>query len=188
MPEPLALQEVTSPIGALRLAATSQGLVRIAFPRERGLGFRGWLERHLPEASPVDWVPVLDKVATELEEYFSGRRTVFTVPLDLRGTPFQRAVWEELLRVPYGEVRSYGEVARVLGRPSAARAVGAAVGSNPEASAAASRPSESFSHWSGRACPPDNCSKKGPFVEGQIRSRACSASAIRSSASSSPQA
>jgi O-6-methylguanine DNA methyltransferase len=131
MPEPLALQEVTSPIGALRLAATSQGLVRIAFPRERGLGFRGWLERHLPEASPVDWVPVLDKVATELEEYFSGRRTVFTVPLDLRGTPFQRAVWEELLRVPYGEVRSYGEVARVLGRPSAARAVGAAVGSNP---------------------------------------------------------
>jgi O-6-methylguanine DNA methyltransferase len=131
MPERLALREVSSPIGVLRLAATSTGLVRLAFPRERGLGFQGWLERHLPDASPVDWVPVLDKVAAELEEYFSGRRRVFETPLDLRGTPFQRAVWEELLRVPYGEVRSYGEVARVLGRPRAARAVGAAVGANP---------------------------------------------------------
>jgi methylated-DNA-[protein]-cysteine S-methyltransferase len=74
---------------------------------------------------------VLDKVAAELEEYFSGRRTEFTTPIDLRGTPFQRAVWEELLRVPYGELRSYGEVAKILGRPRAARAVGTAVGANP---------------------------------------------------------
>ncbi len=131
MPEQLALREFSSPIGALRLAATSKGLVRLAFPRERGLGFRGWLERHVPDASSVDWVPVLDKVAAELEEYFSGRRTAFSVPLDLRGTPFQRAVWEELLRIPYGEVRSYGEVAGIRGRPRAARAVGTAVGANP---------------------------------------------------------
>ena len=79
MPEQLALREFSSPIGALRLAATSKGLVRLAFPRERGLGFRGWLERHVPDASSVDWVPVLDKVAAELEEYFSGRRTAFSV-------------------------------------------------------------------------------------------------------------
>jgi O-6-methylguanine DNA methyltransferase len=131
MSEQLALWELASPLGTLRLAATPKGLVRIAFPRSRGLAFQGWVERHIPEASKVDWVPTVDKANAELDDYFAGRLTVFSAPLDLRGTPFQIAVWEHLRRIPYGEVESYGHVARALRRPNASRAVGGAVGANP---------------------------------------------------------
>lgn len=131
MAEQLALWEVPSPLGTLRLAATPKGLVRLAFPRSRGLAFRGWVERHILEASRVDWLPTVDKISVELDEYFAGRLTTFSTPLDLRGTPFQRSVWEHLLRIPYGEVQSYGDVARTLDRPRASRAVGGAVGANP---------------------------------------------------------
>jgi methylated-DNA-[protein]-cysteine S-methyltransferase len=74
---------------------------------------------------------VLARAATQLAEYFAGARRVFDVPLAPRGTDFQQGVWRELARIPYGETRSYGELARVLGRPSASRAVGAANGKNP---------------------------------------------------------
>ena len=74
-----------------------------------------------------------DIVARELDEYFAGRLRDFTVPLDLRGTPFQCQVWELLCSIPYGETRSYGQVAHALGRPLAVRAVGRAIGSNPVA-------------------------------------------------------
>ncbi len=131
MGEEIALREVHSTIGTLRLAVTARGLVRLALPRARGLGFRGWLERHVPEASLVDWLPALDKVVSELDEYFAGTRLQFTLPLDRRGTPFQLAVWEATLRIPFGETRTYGEIARSVGRPGAARAVGAASGANP---------------------------------------------------------
>ncbi len=131
MPDSIAVREVSTPIGALRVASTPRGIVRLAFPRATGKGFRGWLERHLPGASTVDWLPPLDKLAAELEEYFAGRRTAFTGPGELRGTPFQRSVWQHLLEIPYGELRSYGQVARKVGRPRASRAVGAASGANP---------------------------------------------------------
>lgn len=72
--------------------------------------------------------------ATEqLEEYAAGRRKKFTVPLDLDGTPFQKRVWKALLAIPYGETRSYGEIARQVGNPKAARAVGMANHENPVA-------------------------------------------------------
>jgi methylated-DNA-[protein]-cysteine S-methyltransferase len=71
------------------------------------------------------------RVTAELEAYFSGKLHQFSVPLDLRGTDFQRKVWELLLGIPYGETRSYGDIARMLGRPTASRAVGRAVGTNP---------------------------------------------------------
>lgn len=74
---------------------------------------------------------LLDHAASQLAEYFAGRRHEFSLGLALRGTGFQRLVWESLLRIPYGETRSYGELARSLGRPSAFRAVGAANGRNP---------------------------------------------------------
>ncbi|MBA3433036.1 MAG: methylated-DNA--[protein]-cysteine S-methyltransferase, partial [Actinobacteria bacterium] len=70
-------------------------------------------------------------VQVQLEEYFAGRRAAFDLPLALRGTPFQRGVWRALLRVPYGETLTYGELASRIGRPSAARAVGHANGANP---------------------------------------------------------
>jgi methylated-DNA-[protein]-cysteine S-methyltransferase len=71
------------------------------------------------------------KVTAELEAYFSGKLHQFSAPLDLRGTDFQRKVWELLLDIPYGETCSYGDIARMLGRPTASRAVGRAVGTNP---------------------------------------------------------
>ena len=72
-------------------------------------------------------------VARELDAYFAGRLRQFSVPLDLRGTDFQHQVWEQLRRIPYGETRSYGEVACALGRLNASRTVGRANGSNPVA-------------------------------------------------------
>ena len=75
--------------------------------------------------------PILALAEKELEEYFAGKRSVFSVPLDMRGTPFQKQVWEALQDIPFGETRSYGQLANQLGKPSAARAVGAANGRNP---------------------------------------------------------
>lgn len=67
----------------------------------------------------------------QLTEYFAGRRKTFDVPLRLVGTDFQHAVWQELLKLPYGTLTTYGEIARRIGRPGAVRAVGVAVGENP---------------------------------------------------------
>jgi methylated-DNA-[protein]-cysteine S-methyltransferase len=67
----------------------------------------------------------------QLDQYFAGERRDFDLPLDLRGTPFQRRVWQALLTIPYGETRSYGELAAQIGRPDRPRAVGAANGRNP---------------------------------------------------------
>ncbi len=83
------------------------------------------------EEAPAPGHPLLREAVRQLEEYFAGRRRRFDLPLDLRGTPFQLRVWELLQGIPYGETRSYGELAQDLGRPGAARAVGAANGANP---------------------------------------------------------
>jgi O-6-methylguanine DNA methyltransferase len=75
----------------------------------------------------------LQQAKDELQRYFAGERVQFSCPLDLHGTAFQIMVWKELTRIPYGETRSYGEIALSIGRPAAVRAVGAANGSNPVA-------------------------------------------------------
>lgn len=75
--------------------------------------------------------PVVQQTIKELEEYFAGNRKVFTVPLDLRGTEFQKKVWEALREIPYGETRSYKEIAEKIGNPKASRAVGMANHRNP---------------------------------------------------------
>jgi methylated-DNA-[protein]-cysteine S-methyltransferase len=75
--------------------------------------------------------PVLVQTERQLNEYFAGRRKEFSLPLDIRGTPFQKHVWEALLAIPFGETRSYGQLAKQLGNPRATRAVGAANGRNP---------------------------------------------------------
>lgn len=74
---------------------------------------------------------LLKRLCTELEEYAAGRRRAFDLPLNPAGTPFQRQVWRALLDIPYGETRSYGALAAAIGKPGAARAVGAACGRNP---------------------------------------------------------
>jgi methylated-DNA-[protein]-cysteine S-methyltransferase len=114
---------IDTPVGPLLLAADQGGLRLLAFAG----GDRA------PAVAP-DWQPdrgELDGLVAELEAYFTGRLKVFSTPLAPQGTPFQRAVWDELQRIPYGETVSYGELARRLGNPKAVRAVGTANGSNP---------------------------------------------------------
>ena len=118
-----------SPLGTMILAATDQGLA--------GVWFEG--QRHLPPqlAQPGVWPdnadhPVLQQAVAQLREYFAGQRSRFDLPLDLTGgTPFQQSVWQALLAIPQGATTSYGTLSSRLGKPSAVRAVGAAVGRNP---------------------------------------------------------
>ena len=87
----------------------------------------------ISENSDVSGVSSLfsDQAALELQEYFDGKRTHFTFPLRLDGTDFQKAVWQELLRIPYGQTRTYSQIAAAIGRPKASRAVGIACSKNP---------------------------------------------------------
>lgn len=120
-----------SPIGTLRVASTAIGLACIDLPRGGGRGFGGWITRACPGARRVEAFAPNREAIRQVLEYLEGKRTEFALALDLRGTPFQRAVWEALCAIPYGETRSYGEVARAVGDPGAARAVGLANGANP---------------------------------------------------------
>jgi O-6-methylguanine DNA methyltransferase len=120
-----------SPIGTLRVASTSRGLARLELPGASGRGFAGWLRTAVPDADLREAAAPNREAIRQVLEYLSGRRTAFDLPLDLRGTPFQMAVWRALLGIPYGAIRSYAEVARAIHRPNAVRAVGSANGANP---------------------------------------------------------
>ncbi|MGM1060106.1 methylated-DNA--[protein]-cysteine S-methyltransferase [Saccharothrix sp. Mg75] len=114
---------VDSPVGELTLVATDGALSGLYMVEQR----------HRPPQESfgeVDASP-FDDVVRQLDEYFAGRRTDFDLPLNLAGTEFQRTVWTALRTIPYGETVSYGELAALLGRPSASRAVGLANGKNP---------------------------------------------------------
>jgi methylated-DNA-[protein]-cysteine S-methyltransferase len=116
-----------TPIGELTIAADTVGLRHIEFPRNRHPCDRnGWRE-----AGDDERTPVLDAAQAQLIDYFASARRVFDLPLAPQGTAFQCAVWAALATIPYGETRSYGELARMIGKPDAMRAVGAANGRNP---------------------------------------------------------
>jgi methylated-DNA-[protein]-cysteine S-methyltransferase len=112
---------VNSPIGELMLCGDEHALTALHLPGRHPAPGPGWRR---DDARFAD-------VARQLEQYFAGDRSTFDVPLRPAGGAFERAVWAELERIPYGTTASYGELARRLGRPSAARAVGAANGRNP---------------------------------------------------------
>jgi len=120
-----------TPIGAMLVASTSGGLAYLELPHASGRGFRGWLRRQLPDLEAREAFQPNRAAVAQILEFLEGKRRRFDLPLDLSGTPFQRAVYEELLRIPYGEKRSYAAVARAIGKPRAVRAVGAANGANP---------------------------------------------------------
>jgi O-6-methylguanine DNA methyltransferase len=120
-----------SPIGSLFAASSERGLVYLELPHASGRGFAGWLRVAAPGRRVLEGFAPNRVAAAQILEYLEGKRRRFELPLDLRGTPFQREVWGELLRIPYGEVRTYAEVAQAVGRPAAVRAVGAANGANP---------------------------------------------------------
>jgi methylated-DNA-[protein]-cysteine S-methyltransferase len=113
-----------TPVGTLMLAGCEDhGLRYISF--QRGKGARG------PDADWTESAKPFREVAKQLSEYFQGRRTTFDLRLHPKGPPFQLEVWKALLAIPYGETRSYAEIARQIGRPAAVRAVGLANGRNP---------------------------------------------------------
>jgi O-6-methylguanine DNA methyltransferase len=129
---------LNAPIGPLFLAASPTGLVALEFdarlpgqqtirPNPRDL--RAERQRITFEESADAMVPYV----RELEEYFGGHRRAFTFPLDLRGTDFQKACWHALLAIPYGETRTYADIARAIAKPQAFRAVGMANNRNPVA-------------------------------------------------------
>src|SRR5579871_68948 len=119
----LVEKQISTPLGRLRLVASERGLRGVFYARHHPKP--AWAGRAVPAH------PVLDAAARELDDYFQGRRRAFTVPLDAPGTPFQRQVWAALAEIPYGAQRSYAQVARAVGRPRAARAVGRANATNP---------------------------------------------------------
>lgn len=116
---------VDSPVGRLTLVAADEGLAGILWETERP----GRVRLNIVAEDATH--PVLIEAARQLEEYFAGQRTEFTVKLDVSGTPFQRTVWAALLTIPFGQTRSYGQIAAQIGNPAAVRAVGAANGRNP---------------------------------------------------------
>ena len=129
--ETVRIAEFEAPIGWMRLASTEKGLCRVELPGSCGRGFAGWLRAHVPEAEVVEDEGANRSARKQILEYLAGERLRFELALDLRATPFQLAVYEELLAIPYGETRSYAEVARAIGKPRAVRATGAANGANP---------------------------------------------------------
>jgi len=121
----LVSKTMDSPVGKLKLIASDEGLVAVLWENDNPRRVR------LSESFENECHPNLVEAERQLSEYFAGRRNNFSVPLDMRGTRFQKDVWEELLTIPFGETRSYGQLAKHLGNPRAARAVGAATGRNP---------------------------------------------------------
>jgi len=116
---------MSSPVGMLKLIAGTRGLAAVLWIHERPHPMELAATIEAPEH------PLLLQTEQQLREYFGGERDAFPIPLDLRGSEFQRQVWKVLQTIPYGETRSYGDVAKLVGDPTAVRAVGGAVNRNP---------------------------------------------------------
>ena len=116
---------IESPVGELTLVASETGLLAILWENDN--------PARVPLGTPIvrPGHPLLSLAEKELREYFAGTRRTFSVPLDMRGTPFRVQVWRALTRIPFGETRTYRQLAAEVGNPKASRAVGAANGRNP---------------------------------------------------------
>jgi O-6-methylguanine DNA methyltransferase len=128
--ETLYLSSIDSPLGPITLITTARGLLYVCFPgREKSM--KTWLKRFAPRAE----ISLLRKsnlrAEKQLKAYFQGKSRAFDLPLDLRGTPFQIAAWKAIAQIPYGATATYGEIAKAIRRPGAARAVGGAANKNP---------------------------------------------------------
>jgi methylated-DNA-[protein]-cysteine S-methyltransferase len=125
---------VDSPIGPLALTADEAGLIEVEFcsvTRRDKASARWRTARTDPPSNEGKAATIVAAARSQLADYFAGRRRRFELPLNPRGTAFQQAVWSSLAAIPFGATVSYGELARRLGKPTAARAVGAANGQNP---------------------------------------------------------
>lgn len=119
---------INTPVGELKLVASQKGLAGVLWGAEDRR-----LKLAIPITTTVDATKneILDATEAQLKEYFARKRKSFDLPLDFIGTEFQKSVWNALLDIPFGETKTYGEIANALGNPKAVRAVGAANGQNP---------------------------------------------------------
>ena len=122
-----------SPIGPLLLASTEDGLCFIEFGEEQDSlsSLQRWCKKNFLGVYPVRDDRRNELVKKQLQEYFSGEREKFDLPLVLYGTPFQKTVWKQLTKIPYGQTRSYKEIAQAIGASKAVRAIGGANNRNP---------------------------------------------------------
>lgn len=124
--------KLDSPIGVIYLAATDEGLVYCNSPRQDGSKMKEWLIKYLPEHTLKEGDnEIIEKSKAQLISYFSGESKILDVPLNLIGTNFRKKVWEALQTIPYGQTRTYGQIASQIGKPKGPRAVGQANHHNP---------------------------------------------------------
>lgn len=140
----LASERIKTPVGDIKILCSDAGVKELKITWNRECLQRGIRREHREFRTPKNSEQIANirrtpagRIATrakrELAEYFAGQRRGFSVPLDLDGTMFQKKVWKALSEIPYGEVRSYGQIAKRVGHPKASRAVGSANGANPVA-------------------------------------------------------
>lgn len=113
------------------LASTSKGLVFVGSQNKPFEELSEWAKKRFPGSPLVEDDEKLEPYAVEITQYLEGKRKTFTVPFDYAGTQFQLAVWNALCEIPYGQTKSYSDIANDINKPAAARAVGAAIGANP---------------------------------------------------------
>jgi methylated-DNA-[protein]-cysteine S-methyltransferase len=121
----LYFKEIQSPVGRLKLVANDNALVAVLWEKDDPQRVK------LAELVEKDQHPILLKTQQQLNEYFAGKRDKFDLDLEFNGTEFQKQVWHALLEIPFGETRTYKEIATSIGNVNAVRAVGAANGKNP---------------------------------------------------------
>ncbi|WP_369973785.1 methylated-DNA--[protein]-cysteine S-methyltransferase [Rummeliibacillus sp. POC4] len=110
------------------LVATEKGLCYVSTSKE---AIEEWCKKHYKTFELIENREKMGKYQKQYEEYFTGKRTFFDIPINLQGTPFQKEVWEALLQIPFGKTTCYSEIANRVNRPKAVRAVGGAIGANP---------------------------------------------------------
>lgn len=115
----------------LYIAATLKGLCFVGSQNQSFEELAGWAQKHFRGSTMIKDDQMLKPYAAELIEYFEGKRKNFTISFDYHGTPFQLAVWNALCEIPFGEIRFYTDIAGQINKPTAVRAVGAAIGANP---------------------------------------------------------
>ncbi len=118
-------KKMMSPVGELKLIASDKGLAAILWENDRATRVK--IDVKVEDKNNT----LLREAEKQLNEYFAGSRQRFSIPLDMTGTDFQKQVWRALLKIPFGQTKSYGDLAREIKRPKAYRAVGAANGRNP---------------------------------------------------------
>ena len=126
LPRETVWEDMVSPLGLLTVLASDNGVHAIAFESDQ----TEQAKTNLPRAVNH---PIIDTAVEQLAMYFDGKLKIFDLPLNLRGTDFQKRVWKLLLEIPFGETRTYGDIALALGNTGASQAVGAANGKNPVA-------------------------------------------------------